>query len=90
MPSGRLETLRDCEDIVCGGLFMGTGGGGGVEWGMGMLLPALDEGLDLTWVDVDDISDEVSTATCFGMGSIAPMDPEFDEAIAEMHVEDRF
>jgi DUF917 family protein len=90
MPSGRLETLRDCEDIVCGGLFMGTGGGGGVEWGMGMLLPALDEGLDLTWVDVDDISDEASTATCFGMGSIAPMDPEFDEAIAEMHVEDRF
>lgn len=69
---------------------MGTGGGGGVEWGMGMLLPALDEGLDLTWVDVDDIPDEASAATCFGMGSIAPMGPEVDQALAEMHIEDRF
>lgn len=69
---------------------MGTGGGGGVEWGMGMLLPALDEGLDLSWVDVSDIPDDASTATCFGMGSIAPMGPEVDEAIAEMNIEDRF
>ncbi|MCL1597878.1 MAG: DUF917 domain-containing protein [Actinomycetia bacterium] len=90
VPNGRLETLRDCEDIVCGGLFMGTGGGGDVEWGMGMLLPALDEDLDLTWVDVDDIPDTASTATCFGMGSIAPMGSEVGEAIAKMHIEDRF
>jgi len=69
---------------------MGTGGGGGEEWGMGMLLPALDEGLDLTWVDIDEIPDDAPTATCFGMGSIAPMGSEVDEAIAEMHIEDRF
>ena len=32
-----LTTIQDCEDFVSGCLFMGTGGGGGVDWGMGML-----------------------------------------------------
>ena len=30
---------------------MGTGGGGGVDWGLGMLRAALDEGLSLEWTD---------------------------------------
>jgi len=90
MPNGRLRTLEDCEDFVRGCLFMGTGGGGSVDWGMGMLRAALDEGLDLEWVDVDDIPDETSTATCYGMGSIAPTGPEVEKSIAEMHLEDLY
>ena len=42
MPYGKLETRQDCEDFVRGCLFMGTGGGGSVEWGMGMFEDALD------------------------------------------------
>ena len=48
MPRGKLETLQDCEDFVRGCLFMGTGGGGSVAWGMGMLKDALKDGLVLT------------------------------------------
>ena len=90
MPNGSLTTLEDCEDFVRGCLFMGTGGGGSVEWGMRMLRAALDEGLDLKWIDVDDIPDETSTATCYGMGSIAPTGPEVDKAIADMGLENLY
>jgi DUF917 family protein len=55
MPRGKLETLQDCEDFVRGCLFMGTGGGGSVAWGMGMPKEALEDGIALEWVDVDDI-----------------------------------
>lgn len=88
MPYGRLETMEDCEDFVRGCLFMGTGGGGGVDWGMGMLRAALDEGLTLEWVDVDDIDDETLTATCYGMGSIAPKGEEVEREIEKLHLVD--
>jgi hypothetical protein len=76
MPYGKLETLQDCEDFVQGCLFMGTGGGGGVEWGLGMLREALKDGISLEWVDVDDIADDAWTVTPYGMGTIAPASPE--------------
>ena len=72
MPSGKLETLQDCQDFVRGCLFMGTGGGGSVEWGMGMFEEAFAEGLALQWVDADSIPDDALTVTPYGMGSIAP------------------
>ena len=53
MPYGKLETLQDCEDFAQGCLFMGTGGGGDLDWGMGMLKEALADGITLEWVDVD-------------------------------------
>jgi uncharacterized protein len=73
MPRGKLTNLQDCQDLVQGCLFMGTGGGGSVRWGMGMLQQALAEGIPLEWVDLDDIPDDVWTVTPYGMGSIAPM-----------------
>lgn len=81
MPYGKLETLQDCQDFVEGCLFMGTGGGGNVEWGMTMLRDALADGIPLEWVDVEDIPDAVWTVTPYGMGSIAPLS---QETIAEM------
>jgi DUF917 family protein len=76
MPHGKLETLQDCEDFAQGCLFMGTGGGGGLEWGMGMLTEALADGIPLAWVDIDDIPDDVWSVTPFGMGTIAPISQE--------------
>jgi len=90
MPRGKLETLQDCEDFVRGCLFMGTGGGGGVKWGMGMLKDALGEGVALEWVDVDDIPDEVWTVTPYGMGSIAPVSQETLDEIKGLGLVDKF
>ncbi|MBP1706163.1 MAG: hypothetical protein H6Q36_1902, partial [Chloroflexi bacterium] len=81
MATHALTSIQDCEDLVRGCLFMGTGGGGGADWGMGMLRSALDEGLPLTWTDLADIPDDAWTCTAYGMGSIAPTGPETDRAI---------
>jgi DUF917 family protein len=90
MPQGRLENLRDCEDFIRGCLFMGTGGGGRVEWGMGMLEAALGAGIPLEWVDVDDIPDNVWTVTPYGMGSIAPVSQQTLDEISSLGLEDKY
>jgi len=90
MPRGKLENLQDCEDFVRGCLFMATGGGGSVEWGMGMLTAALEEGVTLEWVDVNDIPDDVWTVTPYGMGSIAPISQETLDEIERLGLVDRF
>jgi DUF917 family protein len=89
MPRGKLENLQDCEDFVQGCLFMGTGGGGSVAWGMGMLKKALEESIPLEWVDVEDIPDDVWTVTPYGMGSIAPVTQETLDEIERTGLEDR-
>ena len=89
MPQGKLENLQDCEDFVRGCLLMGTGGGGSVEWGMSMLKAALDAGIPLGWVDVDDIPDDVWTVTPYGMGSIAPVTQEALDEIERVGLKDK-
>ena len=84
MPYGKLENLQDCEDFVKGCLFMATGGGGSVDWGMGMLKSALDEGLSLEWVDPEQIPDDAWTVTPYGMGSIAPPTQETLESLSKL------
>jgi DUF917 family protein len=90
MPHGKLETLQDCEDFVRGCLFMATGGGGRVQWGMGMLKEALEEGVPLEWVDADDIPDDVWTVTAYGMGSIAPVSQETLDEIERLGLVNKF
>jgi DUF917 family protein len=69
---------------------MGTGGGGGVEWGMGMLKGALEDGVTLEWVDAVDIPDNVWTVTPYGMGSIAPVSQETLDEIERVRLVDKF
>lgn len=90
MPHGKLETIQDCEDFVHGCLFMGTGGGGGVDWGMKMLKDALADGVSLAWVDVEDIPDNVWTVTSYGMGSIAPTAQETLDEIERVGLVEKF
>jgi DUF917 family protein len=90
MPYGRLDNLQDCEDFVKGCLFMATGGGGSVAWGMGMLKDALDEGLALEWVDPEEIPDDAWTVTPYGMGSIAPPTQETLDEMEQIGLEDKF
>ena len=90
MPHGKLENLQDCEDFINGCLFMGTGGGGSIAWGMGMFRDALRDGLSLAWVDVGDIPDGTWTVTPYGMGSIAPVSQDVLDTIEALGLEDKF
>jgi len=90
MPHGKLATIQDCEDFVKGCLFMATGGGGTVSWGMGMLTEAFQKGIPLEWVDVDEIPDDALTVTAYGMGSVAPMSPETADEIKRLGLVDAF
>jgi len=89
MPHGTLRDKQDCEDFIRGCLFMGTGGGGGVEWGTEVLTAALDEGLAIEWVDISEIPDDAWTCTPYGMGSIAPASPETQAQIERLGLVDR-
>jgi DUF917 family protein len=83
-----LQTLQDCEDLLEGALWMGTGGGGSYDDGMRLLKGALESGLSIEWVDVETIPDEVWTATIGLHGSIAPMSKETQDKINKMGLVD--
>lgn len=76
MPSGKITNLEEAEDLILGCLFLGTGGGGSAERGLASVEEALQEGLTLSWVDANEIPDDVLTVTVYGMGSVAPVSPE--------------
>lgn len=73
MPSGKITTMQDAEDLILGCLVLGTGGGGRAERGLKLIQAALDEGLILSWVDAGEIPDDAMTVQPYGMGSVAPM-----------------
>ncbi len=77
-----LQTLQDCQDLLEGTLWMGTGGGGSFEEGIAKLSQALEDGLSLGWVEIDDIPDDVWTVTVGLHGSIAPLSQETLREIA--------
>ncbi len=71
-----LETVQDCQDLLEGALWMGTGGGGSLSEGTSLLEDALAEGLRLEWAGAGSIPDDVWTATVGLHGSIAPPSAE--------------
>jgi DUF917 family protein len=89
MPRRRLSSMQDCQDLMRGCLVMGTGGGGSAEWGREVFTATLEEGLEIQWVDVDDIPDDAWTVTPYGMGSIAPASPETQAEITRVGLVDR-
>jgi DUF917 family protein len=90
MPRGKLEDRQACEDFLQGCLFMGTGGGGSIEWGRSMLQQALADGVALDWVDADDVPDEVWTVSPYFMGSIAPTSRVALHQIKRTGLKDKF
>lgn len=76
MQQTNLKTYQDCEDFVRGCCFFGVGGGGDPGQGLKMLEEDLAAGRDLTWIDIDELPEDAMTACAWGMGSIAPRDPE--------------
>ncbi len=84
MPHRQLKTRQDCEDFVRGCAIMGIGGGGIPDVGLKVLLEALDEGVTLEWIDVEDIADDSWTACVYGMGSTAPISDETKAEIKKL------
>jgi DUF917 family protein len=84
MPHRQLKTRQDCEDFVRGCTIMGIGGGGMPDVGLKVLLEALDEGVTLEWIDVDDIEDDEWTSCVYGMGSTAPISDETKAEIKKL------
>ena len=71
-----LQTLQDCQDLLQGALWMGTGGGGSFDGGIKLLKEVLEQGLRLEWVDAQSIPDDTWTVTVGLHGSIAPLSQE--------------
>jgi uncharacterized protein len=86
MPNGELRNRQDCEDFICGCLFLGTGGGGSGIGGLKMLLDALDRGLKISWVDISEIPDDAWTCTIYSVGSIAPLSSETKARITQFNL----
>ena len=76
-----LKTIEDCEDLLEGALWMGTGGGGSFQEGIDLLGEVINEGLSPAWVTPEVIADDVWTVTIGLHGSIAPLTPEMLEEI---------
>lgn len=76
-----LKTIQECEDFVRGCTVMGTGGGGNPKEGVRMLSKALEQGIEIGWIDTTDVPDDAWTACLFGMGSIAPQTEETKKEI---------
>jgi DUF917 family protein len=78
-----LQTHEDCEDLLEGALWMGTGGGGSFQEGMDLLGEVIDEGLSPAWIDMGGISDDIWTVTIGLHGSIAPLTPDILKEIKD-------
>ena len=89
MPHRKLSTPQDCQDFVRGCAIMGIGGGGFPELGLKSLLNALDEGLTIEWVDVDEIADDIWTASVYETGTIAPLTPDTKAEIERLGLQPR-
>lgn len=89
MPHRRLSTPQNCQDFVSGCNIMGIGGGGFPELGLNSLLDALDEGMTIEWIDVDDIADDAWTVSVYETGTIAPLTPETKAEIERFGMEPR-
>jgi len=80
MPTIRISTRTEAEDLIRGLAFMGTGGGGRPDAGRELLFSHLDKGETLGWTDLNELPDDVWACCAFTMGSTAPRPPDFQEA----------
>jgi DUF917 family protein len=83
-----LRTIEDCEDLLEGALWLGTGGGGSYQEGIDLLTEVINEGRTIEWIDAENIPDNTWSFTIGLHGSIAPMSPKsLDEIRAQNLVE---
>jgi DUF917 family protein len=76
-----LTTVQECEDLVHGLTFLGTGGGGGQpERGIELLARELEAGHQIRLLDIEELPDDAWTLTVAGMGGRPPAEgPDLEE-----------
>jgi DUF917 family protein len=71
-----IKNQSQVEDLARGTTFFGTGGGGEPTQGVKALLSELEQGKEISLIDVQELNDMDLVACPFLMGSIAPMTKE--------------
>jgi DUF917 family protein len=75
MPDVTIRTEQEVDDLLRGLVLLGTGGGGHPKVGRGYLLPHIEAGGTISWMDLSNLPDDAWTCCVFGMGSVAPSKP---------------
>jgi DUF917 family protein len=68
-----IKNQLQAEDLVRGATFFGTGGGGEPSQGIKALMSELEQGREISLMDVEELNDDDLVACPFLMGSIAPI-----------------
>lgn len=79
-----LRTQQECEDLVRGLCFMGTGGGGVPRLGLRLLLDQLEAGREIEWVDPASLSSGAWVATVAGIGGMGREDRGTEEQLTRL------
>ncbi len=77
MPTQRLTTRAEVEDLIRGLTFMGTGGGGRPDAGRDYLMSHIDKGESVGWTDLSELPEDGWACCVFSMGTTAPRPPDF-------------
>lgn len=71
-------------DILTGCTILGTGGGGDLDEGIGLIDDALSRGKVFDLVSLDDVPDEALICTPYMLGAISDLPPEQEAAYASL------
>ncbi|MEO1549002.1 MAG: DUF917 domain-containing protein [Pseudomonadota bacterium] len=80
----RTLTAQDLEDILLGAAHLGTGGGGELSEGRGLIQAALDAGKTFRLVRLDEVPDEALVCTPYLLGALSPLSPAQEAAYADL------
>lgn len=84
-----ITTMTELDDFVRGSTLYGTGGGGPQVLGKQLLQGSFDDGLELSFTDINDLDEDAWVCTAFYMGSIAPLSEEEKARMAELGLVER-
>jgi len=75
-----MKTLsrQDLTDILLGAAILGTGGGGEIDEGMGLIDHALSQGKQFNLVALDQVPDDALVCTPYMLGAVAPLSEELE------------
>jgi len=75
-----MKTLsrQDLTDILLGAAILGTGGGGEIDEGMGLIDRALSEGKHFNLVALDEVADDALVCTPYMLGAVAALSEELE------------
>lgn len=80
----RTITREDLLDILMGCTILGTGGGGDMAEGIGLIDDALAKGKTFNLVTLDQAPQDALICTPYMLGAISPLPPEDEEAYARL------